>query len=100
MARYSKLIECSYCGKSFKTKKERNKRKYLCPSYDNKKECVRIPISEKWLDELIEMRFRKKLSDQEIKKEIDLIKVDKQSITIQYKNDSEPTIITNTYAQF
>lgn len=63
-------------------------------------DCPRIAIKEQWLDELIEMRFRRELSNEEIKQEIKSIEVSREEIKINYTNDPEPTILTNEYAQF
>lgn len=55
---FSGKIVCWHCSKNFKAKKERGgKIRYICSSYDLKGECIRIPVKEEFLIELIEKRL-------------------------------------------
>lgn len=54
---FYKKIKCAHCGCNYKLKSERGTNKYICSSYDNKGKCVRIPIKEEFLIELIEKRL-------------------------------------------
>lgn len=67
---FYKKIKCKICnGKGgFKKKVERQKRIiYVCSNYENKKTCRRIPISEELLKSLINKRYNRELSDEEIR---------------------------------
>ena len=59
---FNKKIKCLHCGSYFKKKNERSKVKYICSSYDNKGECIRIPIEEDFLVELIQKRLNKEVT--------------------------------------
>lgn len=60
---FSGKIVCWHCSKNFKAKKERGgKIRYICSSYDLKGECIRIPVKEEFLIELIEKRMNQKVT--------------------------------------
>lgn len=73
---FNKKIKCFHCGSSMKKKKERSKIKYVCSSYDNKGECIRIPIEEEFLIELIEKRLKTEIDREVVEKEIEMITVE------------------------
>ncbi|WP_144510025.1 hypothetical protein [Bacillus sp. FJAT-22090] len=50
--------------------------KYICSNYDNFGKCVRIPIEEEYLVELIENRLNVKVDRQAIEEHIELIKIE------------------------
>lgn len=106
MVLFSKKIQCTKCGKKFKSKKERNVRKYVCSTYDNYKKCERSIIKEDFILELLERRFGK-LSHEELSEKVIKVKVhDKKKIEnedafhleIELKND-DPIILNYTYLQ-
>ncbi|MCM3110061.1 zinc ribbon domain-containing protein [Lederbergia lenta] len=86
---FSKKIKCSHCGKNFKAKLEKGKRKYVCSSYDNYGKCVRNVIEEDWFRDLIEKRYRKEeLTNEEIRERVDWIEFEnKWKFVIHLKND-------------
>jgi hypothetical protein len=58
---------CGQCGSNFTKRKERKTVKYICSKYHNSGECIRIPIEEKLMVDLISNRFQRELSDEEIR---------------------------------
>lgn len=64
---FNKKIFCGYCSKGAKRKKERGTVKYICSSYDNYGKCQRTLISEDRLKLALNRRFKKELSDEEIR---------------------------------
>ena len=73
---FSRKIKCQHCGSSFKRKIERGKHKYVCSSYDNKGECIRVPIEEEFLISLIEKRLNKKINQHDIDKHIQMVMIE------------------------
>lgn len=73
---FAKKIKCSHCGSGMKRKVERGNIKYICSSYDNKGECVRVPIEENYLVELIEKRMNQKVTRELIDEHVKIIMVE------------------------
>lgn len=101
MNRYSTLIQCKKCCKMFKTKKERGKVKYLCSGYERfgKTFCERAIIKEVQLDEMLEHKFERRLSDQEVREVIDRIYVDGKYFEIFY-NDGSKQLVQPNFIKF
>ena len=98
-ALFSKKIYCFHCEKRFKAKRERNKQKYLCSKYDNTGECVRIPIEEDFLKDLIFRRYGE-ISESEMRDIVDHIVIrDKLLLEIHFKND-KPIIMSENFIQY
>ena len=72
---FNKKIRCSHCGGNFKKKKVRNKIRYVCSKHDNFGTCIRNPVDEIFLLELLESRFEKEFTKEDVKKEVDYIEV-------------------------
>ena len=65
---FYKKIKCEICGGNFKLKKERGTNRYLCSNYDNGKNCTeRITIEESKLVRLINKRYGRELTEEEIR---------------------------------
>ena len=92
MPMFSKLIVCSHCGSSFKAKKERGKYKYLCSRYDNKSDCKRIPMEQSFLKEIIDHRFQRELTEEEIREHVIHIEVENKMLFKVYLKDQEPIV--------
>lgn len=84
-----------------KGKLQRSNRVYICSSYDNlgKDQCERNPVAEEELLNLLEMRYGKILNQEEIKEEVESVKVSPEEIIINVKN-GQPIILNTKYAQF
>lgn len=65
---FNKKIKCGNCGGNFKLKKERGVNKYVCSNYDNGKDCAkRIVMEEDRIVQLVTQRYRRRLSEEEIR---------------------------------
>lgn len=65
---FYKLISCGNCGSNFKVKKERGVNRYVCSRYDNGKDCKeRVTIEEERLIKLLNKRFDRELTNEEIR---------------------------------
>lgn len=97
MYRFSLLIQCKKCGMSFKAKRERGKVKYVCSGYERygKAFCGRHVIKEDELNDMIEFKFQRELSDKEIRCEIDRIYVMGKFYEIFYKDGSTQLVQPN-----
>mgnify|MGYP003553179156 CR=1 FL=1 len=73
---FSRKIKCQNCGSSFYKKVERGKTKYLCSKYNKTGECVRNTISEDFLVELIERRLGRKVNQEAIDKNIQMVMIE------------------------
>lgn len=99
---FSRKIKCSYCGKNYKSKKERNKRVYVCSSYDNYGKCKREVLHEDFLVELLVRRYGEefKTTKENVQKTVEKIEVvDKWTFTI-YLNNDKPIIFGDNFVQF
>lgn len=73
---FARKIKCQHCGRTFKKKTERGKIKYVCSSYDLKGECIRIPIEENFLIELLHKRLNQEVTRELIDEHVDVIIVE------------------------
>lgn len=73
---FAKKIKCSHCGSGMKRKVERGNIKYVCSLYDNKGECIRVPIEESYLIGLIEKRLNQKVTRELIDEHVKMIMVE------------------------
>lgn len=88
------------CGKNFKFKKERSNQNYICSTYDTKGECERILVSQDFFLELIERRYQKEFTKEEIQSMIEKIEVkDKYEFVIHFYED-EPIVSMNGQFRF
>lgn len=67
---FYKKMKCELCGGNFKMKKERGTVKYICSSYDNYKSCQRNAVEEDRLVKLINKRYGRELTDDEIREAV------------------------------
>lgn len=88
---FSRLIKCKNCNRNFKSKKDGRKRFYICSTYDNygKGKCERNQIDQDYLVELLERRFDKILTYEEIREEVEQIEVNGDELII-YLNNQHP----------
>lgn len=65
---FHKKIKCEICGSGFKIKREGKTNRYVCSGYENKSGCTkRIKIDEDLLIGLINRRYQRELSEDEIR---------------------------------
>lgn len=97
---FSKKIKCLHCGSSFKRKKERETIRYICSNYDNFSKCIRIPIEEDFLIELIERRLNKKGDRFVVEKYVDAIVIEDTHLVEIFIKDQESILLSRTYFRF
>lgn len=74
---FARKIRCQHCGKNFKSKKERaGKIRYVCSSYDLRGECIRNPVKEEFLIELLEKRLNQEVTRELVDDHVDVIVVE------------------------
>lgn len=73
---FAKKIKCSHCGSGMKKKSERGNVKYVCSAYDNRGECVRVPIEENYLVGLIEKRLNQKVTRELIDEYVKMVMIE------------------------
>jgi hypothetical protein len=97
MYRFSTLIRCKKCGKFFKAKKERKKVKYLCSGYERfgKDYCKRSIIKEETLNDMIERKFERPLTDKEVREKVEIIYVEGKFFEIFYKDGTTQLVQPN-----
>lgn len=64
---FYKKIKCAECKSNFTMKREKGKKKYICSKHHNFSSCVRNVIEEDRIVRLLEKRFDRKLSEDEIR---------------------------------
>jgi hypothetical protein len=90
---FKSKIKCKHCEKSYLGKLEKGKRKYICSTYHkNSSKCVRIPIFEEFLLQVIERRFGRELSVEEIQEYVELIEIEDKLLFTVHIKDQEPII--------
>lgn len=67
---FYRKARCGICGSSAKFKKDRNISKYICSNYENYGKCQRNWIREDRLRKAIFRRFRKEMTDSEIRESV------------------------------
>jgi hypothetical protein len=73
---FTKLIRCGKCQSNFRRKIEKGKVKYICGSYHkDSSSCVRIPVEESYLIELLSRRIDGELTRDKLLQEVDYIEV-------------------------
>lgn len=97
---FSRKIKCFYCGSGFKLKKERSVNRYICSSYDNKGECIRIPIQEDFLVELIQKRLNREVNRQLVEDYVELILVEETNLVEIFIKDQESILLSRTHLRF
>lgn len=73
---FVRKIRCQHCGMTFKKKTERGKNKYVCSSYDLRGECIRIPIEEDFLIELLHKRMNQEITRELIDEHVKVIMIE------------------------
>lgn len=99
---FSKLCKCKKCMKTMKYKKREGL--YCCSTYDNygREQCDRIIVKEEFLKSLIFRRFRKEMTDQEIREVVDYVIVqDYLLLELHFKStENEPILLHGSFVQF
>lgn len=95
-------IKCLKCGKKYRRKVEKNTPKFICGGYHNGNGCAeRIVIFEEDIRELINKRYEKIMSDEEIINILDIIKIEnKHLFEIHFKDGSDPILFKETFIHF
>lgn len=99
---FSKLCKCKKCNKTMKYKKESGGL-YICSSYDNygKGVCDRIVVKESFLQSLVNRRFQKEMTAQDIHALVDYITVENSLLMeIHFKSDDIPILLQGRFVQF
>ena len=97
---FSKKIKCTHCGSSFKKKTERGVVRYICTRYDNSSECIRNPIREDFLVELIQKRLNQEVDRQVVEEYVELILVEESSLVEIFIKDQESILLSRTHLRF
>lgn len=97
---FNKKITCLHCQSRFKAKKERGKAKYICSKYDNKGECIRIPIHEDFLIELIEKRLRIPINREVVDEYVEQIIIEDFNLLEIFIKDQESILLSRTHLRF
>lgn len=99
---FKKKIRCKLCRKNYRQKKEKNTLKYICSGYHNKSGCTnRIVIYKSFLTELINKRYDRILSDEELSQIVDYIEIEnKELLEIHFTDGNEPILLKETFLQF
>lgn len=97
----SKII-CKNCGKKYRRKTEKGKFKFICGGYHNGNGCKeRIVINEEFIRGLINRRFQRELSDEELIGILDYIEIESDLIMeIHFTDGSIPILLKGSFIQF
>jgi hypothetical protein len=96
---FQKKIKCIHCGGNFKSRMYRKRKIYICTQADLGK-CIRIPIEESFIKDLI-IRRKGKLSDEEMREVLDHVVVaDKWDMEVYFNEDDIPMVIKGNHNQY
>lgn len=97
----SKKCKCKQCNKTMKYKKREGL--YICSSYDNygKDHCDRIIVKEGFVRGLIERRFQREMTDQEINEIVEYVIVESPLLLeVHFKSEDIPILLQGSFVQF
>jgi len=93
-------IKCARCNGAFKKKNERGTVRYICSNYDNYSKCIRIPIQEDFLVELIQKRLNREVDRQLVEDYVELILVEETNLVEIFIKDQESILLSRTHLRF
>jgi hypothetical protein len=95
---FYKKLRC-FCGSNFKSKKYRSRQCYICTQADLGN-CIRIPIEENFIKDLITRR-KGKITEEEMSEVLDYVLVkNKWDIEVYFKEDELPMLIKGNFNQY
>lgn len=99
---YKSKIICSKCGKKYKKIIESGKIKFICGGYSNKNGCTdRTVIPEEFIRGLINRRYQKELSDEELVSVLDHIVIqDRLIMEIFFTDGSDSIQLKGNFIRF
>lgn len=101
---FKKKIRCKHCQGFFKRRYNARGKKnpvYICSRVDNYNDCIRVTVSEEFLVGLINRRFQRELSNEEIREVVDKIIVeDRLLMEIHFTNGDDPILLKGNFIQF
>lgn len=97
----SKII-CKRCEKKYRSLTERGRKKFICGGYHNGNGCSeRIVIEEDFIRDLINRRYQKDMSNEDILIVLDYVIVEnKRLMEIHFKDGSSPILLKGSFIQF
>lgn len=95
-------IKCKHCLKNYRLKVEKGTRKFICGGYNNGTGCTRrLVVMEDFIRGLINRRYERELSDEEISNVLDYIEIEDELIMeIHFTDGSIPILLHGTFIQF
>lgn len=98
---FYKLIKCGLCQSNYKSRMNRNKKCYVCSKASNYGTCEFRPVEEEFIKNLIERRFQRKMSDEEIREVTKQIVItDKWDIEVYFNEIDDPVLIKGTFMKY
>lgn len=97
---FNNKIKCFHCDSNFKLKKERGVNKYICTKYDNIGKCIRIPILEDFLVDLIEKRMSEVVSRELIDEHIEKIVIEDIDLLEIFVINQESILLSRTHLRY
>jgi hypothetical protein len=99
---FKSKVKCRLCGYNYRRKTEKGTVKLICGGYSKGIGCKeRVVIFESYLRELINNRYNRELSDEEIVNVLDYIEFENERILdIYFKDGSDPILLRDTFLQF
>lgn len=97
---FSKKIKCFHCESNFKLKKERGSNKYICSNYDNHGKCIRIPIQEDFLIDLIHKRLGVPINREVVVEYVESIVIEEINLLEIFIKDQESILLSRTHLRF
>jgi hypothetical protein len=99
---FHKKIKCVHCGGNFKARKDNGKTLYICSRISNygADSCRRIPIYEDFLLSVLEKRFQRELTNEEIRENVLHIEIVNKMLFTVYLKDQEPIVYETNHIIF
>jgi|GEM_PF-3496331 len=97
---FNKKIKCFYCQGNYKLKKERKVNRYVCSNYDNHGKCIRIPIHEDFLIELLKKRLNIPINREVVDEYVESIIIEETNLMEIFIKDQESILLSRTHLRF
>jgi len=101
---FTKKIKCKHCQGFFKRRYNTRGKKnpvYICSRVDNYNDCIRVTVREEFIVGLINRRFQRELSEEELRGIVDYIIVeDTFLMEIHFTNGDDPILLKGNFIQF
>ncbi|MGD7047105.1 hypothetical protein FZC83_02480 [Rossellomorea marisflavi] len=99
---FKSKIYCTKCNKKYRRKMEKGVEKFICGGYSKGIGCTeRIVIKGEFIRDLINRRYERVLTDEELEQVVERIDItDEIIMDIHFTDDQDPILLQGSFIQF